>query len=236
MRSLPLLFLFLFSGCALLSTTVTEDEPQLEFPDPDTEIAMMLNSYRGGLQREMGRSVAVARDTLQFGRPESALGNIVADALRVRGSNELGKQVHIGIIGDGSFRLFFEPGIITVGDIYEFMPYENDLVILTLTGEKVIELVQQNASLGGAPISGVRYSISTEGEARGILVNAEVVDPARNYRVATTSWAANGGDLFPALWEPIDRHDLSISVRNVYIDYFSYLNEIYDVKDGRIRQ
>ncbi len=237
MRFFPvLLFALLFTGCTMFSTTAAEEEPELDYPNPDSEISRLLDGYRPFLYREMGRPVAVAKDTLRFNKPESTLGNIVSDALRIRGANELGRQVHIGVIGDSSFRLFFKPGPITVGDIYEFMPYENNLVILTLTGEKIIELVQQNASLGGAPISGVRYTITPEGTARGILVNAEVVDPERHYRVATTSWAANGGDLFPALWEPVERKDLEISVRHIYVDYFGSLKEIYDVTDGRIRR
>ncbi|MCC5942638.1 MAG: 5'-nucleotidase C-terminal domain-containing protein [Balneolaceae bacterium] len=237
MRIIPALLLSLsLAGCALYSTATVEEEPELEYPNPDSEISHMLDGYRADLYREMGRPVAVVKDTLRFNQPESTLGNIVADALRIRGANELGRQVHIGVIGDSSFRLFFEPGTITVGDIYEFMPYENNLVILTLTGQKVIELVQQNASLGGAPISGVRYTITPEGNAKGILVNAEVIDPERHYRVATTSWAANGGDAFPALWEAVDRQDLDLSVRHIYIDYFGYLSEIYDIRDGRIRR
>ncbi len=236
MRLIPvLLFAILFAGCTMFRPAVVEEEPELEYPNPDSEISMLLDGYRAGLHREMGRQVAIARDTLRFNQPDSKLGNIVSDALRIRGANELGKQVHIGIIGDSSFRLFFEPGPITVGDIFEFMPYENNLVILTLTGKQVTELVQQNASLGGAPISGVRYTITPDGRARGILVNAEVVDPDRHYRVATTSWAANGGDAFPALWEPVSRQDLDLSVRELFVDYFSSLREIYDITDGRIR-
>ncbi|TVR17703.1 MAG: hypothetical protein EA391_04150 [Balneolaceae bacterium] len=237
MRLIPvLLSAMLFTGCTMFRTAVVEEEPELEYPNPDSEISMLLDGYRAGLHRAMGRQIAVARDTLRFNQPDSKLGNIVSDALRIRGANELGQQVHIGIIGDSSFRLFFEPGPITVGDIFEFMPYENNLVILTLTGKQVNELIQQNASFGGAPISGVRYTITPDGRARGILVNAEVVDPDRHYRVATTSWAANGGDTFPALWEPVSRKDLDLSVRDLYVDYFSSLREIYDISDGRIRQ
>lgn len=230
-----LLFSLFFTGCAFFGMAADE-QTGLEYPNPDSEISELLNSYRGNLNREMGRTIAVVKDTLRFEKPESTLGNIVADALRFRAANELELFVHIGIIGDSSFRLFFEPGYLTIGDIYEFMPYENNLVVLTLTGRQVEEMVHQNAALGGGPISGVRYSIDPEGKARGILVNSEVINFNKNYLVATSSWAANGGDVFPALWNAVDRKDLDLSIRELYVDYFSYLREIYDITDGRVRR
>lgn len=231
-----LLFSFLlFSGCSLF-TPAPEPEPVFPYPGADPEMAAMLDGYRPGLERAMGRKIATIEDTLRFDKPESALGNLVADALRYRAANEIRRFVHIGIIGDSSFNLFFKPGDLTIGQLYDFFPYENHLVVLTLKGDKVQELLNQVAELGGAPVSGVRFNINDEGRARGVLVNAEVIDPERSYRVATTSWAANGGDVFPALWEASARQDLPLSVREIFADYFRGQSQLHDFTDGRIRR
>jgi 2',3'-cyclic-nucleotide 2'-phosphodiesterase (5'-nucleotidase family) len=183
----------------------------------------------------MGRRIAVVKDTIRFDRPESPLGNLVSDAIRYRAGSELGRFVNIGIIGEISFRLFLTPGELTLGEVMEFMPYDNHLVVLTLPGDKVAELAHQVAALGGAPVSGLRFRIN-EGRAAGILVNSQVLDRNREYLVATSSWVANGGDQFPAVWDYTDRIDLTnVDVRELYLDYFRSRREIYPVTDGRLR-
>ena len=230
-------FAILLTSCSVFRPAVVEeDEPELEYPGPDSEILQMLDAHRGMLDRQMGVKITTIKDTLRFEKPEGALGNMVSDAIRNRAGNELGRYINVGIIGESSFKLFFEPGELTLGELYEFMPYENHLVVLTLSGDKVYELVNQVAALGGAPISGVRFRIDENNRARGVLVNSEVIDPNKKYRIATSSWAANGGDVFPALWEADERIDLDVSVRTVFVDYFKGRSEIYDFTDGRIRK
>jgi 2',3'-cyclic-nucleotide 2'-phosphodiesterase (5'-nucleotidase family) len=230
-----MILILLASGCSLFRPAISEEQPVFIYPDPDSEMIQMLEAYRPAVERFMGQRIATVQDTIRFDQPEGALGNLVADALRYRAAHETHSFVHIGVIGESSFNLYFEPGDLTLGHIYEFMPYENHLVVLTLTGEKVQELMNQVAALGGAPVSGVRFNINEENTARGILVNSEVIDPERNYLVATTSWAANGGDVFPALWDAANRIDLNVSVRQIILEYFSRQAVLVDFRDGRIR-
>lgn len=231
--SLLLLTLFILSGCSILKPVNSFEG--LDSPDPDSEIAAILELYRPGVDEVMAKPIAVVQDTLRFGQPEGALGNMAADALRYRAALELRKFVHLGVIGEGSFKTYFIPGTLTLGDVYEFMPYENHLVILELKGDKVIDLIDQVAAIGGAPISGARFRIDENNRARGLLVNSEVLDPNKYYLIATSSWVANGGDQFPALWSPDHRIDLDISVIDLYVDFFQGRSELYNERDGRIR-
>lgn len=231
-------FTFLMAGCAFLSHSSESPEPhppELFYPEPDPEIESLLSSYRDSLNITFGERVAEVTDTIRFGKPESALGNIVADALRFRAAGELRKFIHIGVIGQDSFKLYFEPGPLTVADVYEFMPYDNHLVVLTLTGEMVKELAEQVAEAGGAPLSGIRFNMKGGKSASGILVNAEIIDADREYYVATSNYQADGGDKFPALWNPLNRTDLDVSLQDLYIDYFSSKRNLVPVTDGRIR-
>ena len=234
-----LLSLTLLAGCSLFSSTEKQHSPEQKepvmYPEPDPEISSLLDSYRSALHDKMGEKIATVHDTLRFSKPESALGNLVADALRYRAGFELQRFVNLSVIGDSSFRLFLTPGELTRKDVMEFMPYENHLVILRLRGDKIFELANQIAELGGAPVSGMRLRI-VDGRARGVLVNAQTLSSDKEYLVATTSWAANGGDQFPALWDYSDRIDLhDVNVRELYIDYFKTRRNIHAIRDGRIR-
>ncbi len=231
----------IFSGCA---TTYPDSEREIISSDPTTEellmhgdpqILSMLNTYRDSLNSVVGKRVATVMDTLTFGKPESSLGNLVSDALRFRAARETGRYINIGIIGEDSFRLFLMPGELTYGEVMEFMPYDNHLVVLTLTGAKIRELTNQVAAIGGAPVSGLRFRID-QGRAQGVLVNSQVLNPNQHYTVATSSWVANGGDKFPAIWEYSDRLDLvNVDVRELYLNYFESRREISPILDGRIR-
>lgn len=234
-----LLTIILFTGCSLFSSTEKRSIPDQKelstYPEPDPEISAILDAHRNALHDMMGETIATVHDTLRFSKPEGALGNLVADALRYRAGHELQQFVNLSVIGDSSFRLYLTPGELTRKDVMEFMPYENHLVILRLKGDKVSDLANQIAGLGGAPVSGMRLRI-VDGQARGVLVNAQTLNPEKEYLVATTSWAANGGDQFPALWDYSDRIDLpEVNVRDLYIDYFKSRRNIHANRDGRIR-
>ena len=206
------------------------------YPEPDPEVVEKLDAYRSLLNDMVGQKVAVVADTLRFDKPEGALNNLVADGLRFRASSELRTFVNVGVISDHMFKLFLVPGELTLGDVYEFMPYNNHLVVLSMRGEELLELIEQVAALGGAPISGVRFRIDIDGQPNSILVNSEVLDPARDYLVATNSWAANGNGPFAALWNAEKRIDLDIPLQEVYADYFRNQVVLTASKDGRIRR
>jgi 2',3'-cyclic-nucleotide 2'-phosphodiesterase (5'-nucleotidase family) len=232
--------LLILGGCSTGSAVVDKNSSEAPIssvinPPVDPEMAVLLDSYRDSLNSVMGTPVAVVRDTLRFGQPESALGNIVGDAVRFRAGAELETYVHVGIMGESSFKLYLEPGELTVGEVLDFMPYDNHLVILTLSGRDIADLADQVASLGGSPVSGLRFMIRN-GRATGVLVNSEVLDRNESYLVATSSWAADGGDRYPALWNYSDRIDLDVSIRDLLVDYFRSRREVAPITDGRIRR
>jgi 2',3'-cyclic-nucleotide 2'-phosphodiesterase (5'-nucleotidase family) len=84
----------------------------------------------------------------------------------------------------GGLRTEIPAGSITVRNIYELMPFENELVILWIKGDKLIQLFQFFASVGGEGVSGIRMKVKN-GKAVQILVGTIPIDPAKIYTVAT---------------------------------------------------
>lgn len=226
----------LFSGCAFLSQSSQETKQVSAYPEPDPEIAEKLDAYRVVLEEEVGQKVATVADTLRFGKPEGPLNNLVADALRFRASSELRTFVNVGIIGEDPFKLFLLPGELTLGDVYEFIPYDNHLVVLSMDGTRLRSLIEQVATIGGAPLSGVRFRIDENGHPKGVLVNSEVLKPEREYLVATSSRAADGNGKFAALWNIENRMDLDVTLQDLYADYFKNQVILTASTDGRIRR
>lgn len=233
-----LLIISLLASCSLQKSAVGEQQASLTLEEQaaiaDEQIAELLDQYRPRYKEVMGEKVADVSRPIAFGKPESPLGNLVADALRYRAARETRKFVNLALIGESSFRLNLDEGELTRGEILEFMPYDNSLVLLKLRGESVYSLSQEIAGRGGVPVSGLRFRL--EGKtARDVLVNSDIIEPEKHYWLATSSWIANGGEDFKALREHLDRIELPISIREVYLDYFSNQRTINPEIDGRIR-
>jgi len=233
-----LFLLFLLVACSSQKNSAGTSQQTITLEQQasisDENIASMLDQYRPRYNDMMGEKIAEVSRPISFGKPESALGNLVADALRFRAARETRSFVNLALIGESSFRLNLDEGALTRGEVLEFMPYDNSLVLLKLRGESVYSLSQEIAGRGGVPVSGLRFRL--EGKiARDVLVNSGIIDPDQHYWLATSSWIANGGEDFKALREYVERVELPLTIRDVYLDYFSNQRTINPETDGRIR-
>jgi 2',3'-cyclic-nucleotide 2'-phosphodiesterase (5'-nucleotidase family) len=242
------LFCFALFGCSSVQPAIESPEipyhtlhyyPFYDITEKlasDSLISAHLDSYRDGYNDVMGIPVALVVETLRLGQPESSFGNLLSDVIRFRAAREMKTYVHIGLINNDSIKLNLNRGPLTLGDLYEMMPYDNHLVILTLTGDQVVKLANRIAELGGEPVSGIRMRI-VNSRAMGLLVNSETVRPDGQYFVATSNYlAGGGGGLFPVLTEAKERNEMSdLLIREIYREYFNNLRELNPQMDQRIR-
>lgn len=173
-------FLFLFTVISCKSSEqIIEDEPPYQpfyaiddSLEKDREIEAWLHPYRTEYEQEMGRVIATAEGDFTFGQPESSLGNLVSDLIRYRASHEMRQYVHVGLIDDESFQLELLEGDITLGELYEFMPYSSSLVVFEMNGNQIQNLANEIAEKGGVPVSGLRMNIR-DNSAGSVLVHTE---------------------------------------------------------------
>lgn len=158
------------------------------------------------------RAVGTAAVTLRRGdpaEPESTLGDLVADAQLAAAGTELAFMNAAGIRSD------LERGPITYGSLYEVQPFGNVVMRLSLTGEQVLRLLEQQfgGRAGAAPrflrIAGLRYVYDLARPAGRRIVSAHLaggrpLDPARLYTVAANDFIAGGGDFYSVLTEAAD--------------------------------
>ncbi|MFO7846266.1 MAG: 5'-nucleotidase [Balneolaceae bacterium] len=234
-----LILLVLGMACTSQETAVApvKDEISLQqyATEPDSATSALLDKYRSRYDEVMGERIANVARPLEFSSPESSLGNLVADAIRSRASRESRSFVNLALIDEQSFKLTLPEGELTRGDVLQFMPYENHLILLKLRGDQVYNLTQEIASRGGVPVSGLRFKLDGE-RAQGVLINSGIIDTDKTYWLATSSWIADGGAGFDMLRNPVERVDLDLSIRTLYLDYFKERNVINPEPDGRIRE
>ena len=162
---------------------------------------------------------------------EMALGDLTADAMLWQANEALklsGKKVHLAIINGGGIRHNIEKGDIKISTIMDVLPYPNQLNVITLKGEKILEMLECATQLtpkamGGFPqVSGVRFKIDTsvpylkgdkyaESEyyaplKPGSRVSIEEIDGKpfeknKMYNLVVTDFQLKGGDTYSALYE-----------------------------------
>ncbi|MEH6819319.1 MAG: bifunctional UDP-sugar hydrolase/5'-nucleotidase [Dietzia psychralcaliphila] len=157
---------------------------------------------------------------------ESALGNLVGqfvkDAVADRGGAD------IGFMNSGGLRaeLFNDPadqdGNITLAEANEVLPFANTLVTMSLTGEQVRNVLEQQwqPAASSRPFLALGTSdnltwtfdpTSPAGDRiTSITIDGAPVDPAASYRVAAASFLAAGGDNFTEFAEGADVRDTGL--------------------------
>jgi 2',3'-cyclic-nucleotide 2'-phosphodiesterase (5'-nucleotidase family) len=184
-------------------TVATRREVRTPFADevaPDTAVARVVAEWEQRVRPITERVVVTSAQPLSRGEGEYALGNLVADALRV----QAGAQA--SLINNGSVRRDLPAGPLSWGVLFELQPFANALVRTEVTGAQLREALE-NAVRGGRPsahISGmtVRWDPSApEGsrirEVR--LSDGTVVDDDDVVTLGLSEFLATGGDRFTSL-------------------------------------
>ncbi len=235
-------FLFLISSCQTTQDATKHSLSETEFLSQkvdsslvdDETISQFIAPYVENLQQEMGRIITTAEGSFERGQPEGALGNLIADLTRSRASSEMRENVDIAVLNNGGLRIPLPMGDISVGMVYELMPFDNIIAVLELNGEQILQMANELAACGGEPISGMRMRIH-DGKAADVLIGSREVQPDRIYTVATNNWMADGGGCVPTLWNPLSRNDLPVLIRDAIIDHFYSREKIQPRIDNRFR-
>lgn len=166
---------------------------------PDPEAVALLAPYKVEVDKAMSQVLGTAALSMDRARPESLLSNLVADVLREAAAGVLDKPADMGLVNIGGIRNSLTRGPITLENVYEILPFENALCVLTLRGDVMRQLFENIAARGGEGVSGVRLVISREGKLLDAWVNGRPLEEDKEYTVATLDYLAEGNDGMYAL-------------------------------------
>lgn len=208
----------------------------------DSLVQLMVKPFRDSISNDMSKLVAVSATPLVKDKPESKLTNLVADIILKYGRNYCISQnpdvkPDAAYVNYGGLRASLPQGEITVGHVFELMPFENELVLIRISGESLVQMAERIAARGGEGIAGMKIGIRN-GKPGTLTVGGKAVDPAASYWLVTNDYIANGGDQMSMFLNPFERIDTKIKIRDLLIQAMSeqYRKEgILDFKeDGRI--
>lgn len=193
------LALIFFSGCrshySVQKITAEPIEVNNSIATDETS-DQMISSYRVEMEKTMNAVICQTRSEMVKGRPESLLGNLIADLGLKIGREIYGDFEKQGIdfclFNTGGLRASLPKGDISRGKVFELMPFENELVVVTLSQKGMAELIEYVKARGGDPLSGIRIDFGQD--PYRVDISGVPLNENRNYKVLTTDYLANGGD------------------------------------------
>lgn len=199
----------------------------------------MIDPYRQQIQAEMEKVIGHCAKTLTKQKPEGTLGNWISDLIAKRAAEKLGSPVDFAVQNYGGIRIGSLPaGPISNAVVFELMPFDNQIVVIHLTGAQLQQFIDHMAASDGWPVSaGLRFDIAHK-KPTNIMIGGEPLDDTRVYHFALPDYIANGGDNCFFLTD-LPRDELPYMVRDAIADEVRALHaagrQVTAELDGRIK-
>ncbi len=202
--------------------------------------AAYIAPYKDSLQAVMEEVLGYNKARLIKNKPETPLSNFVADLLLEAGINELrerGKEMHpaVSVINIKGLRAQLPEGEVTVGNIFELMPFENQMVILEMKGKDIRDLYRHIGASNGDGLAGGRLEYG-KGELISATVGKQKIVDDQLYYVVTSDYLAGGGDHYTMFARAREKYVSSQKIRDLIIDHIRELtksNQIIDPSTSR---
>lgn len=220
-------FIILLFACktnyTLSDVSASQQKFTSDYLKQDTIIELVIEPYRNTLDQTMNEVLVVSSKNLLKAKPESELGNLLADATLVMAEKYTNEKVDLAIINYGGIRVpSINKGNVTLGNVYELMPFDNYIVVLKLSGNTLKLVCDKIAEGGGWPISGLSFIIANS-LATNIKVGGSPLIDTNIYNVAISDYLANGGDQLSMLIDA-EQNNTNVLIRDAFIAYFKMLN------------
>ncbi|WP_416145300.1 5'-nucleotidase C-terminal domain-containing protein [Planococcus koreensis] len=230
---------------------------------PDAEVAAALKPYsdeiaaiktqptgaeskvalNGGRSQTPGDGVGVRSS-------ETNLGNLITDGMLAK-AKTVDAETVIAVQNGGGIRASIDAGPITYGEVLTTLPFGNSLAIMDLTGAELKTALEHSVSeypneLGSfLHVAGMKFTFDPTKAAGSRVTSVSVneggtftaLDTAKNYKVATNTFVAAGGDgytSFGAAYKDGRVSEPGFTDFDMFVDHITSLTEVNPTVEGRI--
>ncbi len=217
------------TNAAAVNEIVTRDVPK------DPAQTRIVEKYAALAATKANAHVgAAAADLLQKENAarESSLGDIIADAQLTATSAAASGGAEVAFMNSGGIRADVSAGDVTYRQLYEVQPFGNVLNVVTLTGDMLKRLLEQqfdNPSPGEMNILQVsngfsyRYRSSAPSgqhvDADSITINGRRIGATDRVRVEASNFIVDGGGGYPVLREGTEKVVGTLDI-DALVEYF----------------
>jgi len=206
----------------------------------DSAALAIIEPYKAAIDVEMNEIISFSEVAITKNQPEGLLNNFVSDIVLYMVNtyyNDSESPFDVAIFNNGGLRAALPKGLIKVEDVYKLMPFENEVVVLTLSPEDFMKMIQYVINSGGVPFAGMRI-VTSQMSVKDLTVGGKPFSENRNYTVVTSDYLANGGDKMSFFQNPVHKLNVSVLIRDMIIAYLKEQNKkgvsLNPQLDGRI--
>ncbi len=215
---------------------------------PDTEVAVLVAGYQSLLAKELDVALGKTETPLDSRRGsvrggESAIGNLIADAMRAGVGADVALTNGGGIRGD---RTYQAGATLSRKDVLGELPFGNVTLLLEVSGNELKAALENGVSriedtAGRFPqVSGLMFVFDPARPSGSRVLDVKVagraLDPDARYRLATNDYIAKGGDGYAVLKGAKRIVDTSVAklMATMVMDYIAARKSVAAEIEGRI--
>lgn len=172
------------------------------------------------------------------GELNTAIGNLMADIVMEQAApvfkNRTGNDIDMVLLNHGGIRSTVGKGPVTARTAYSLMPFENEIVVVEITGSKIQEMLTYLENNRTAhPVSGIKIAMNRNYKITHASIGGKEIDPGKTYFVATSDYLQQGGDNMNFFKDPVNFYRVDYKIRNAIIDYFNKVDTLKTARDDR---
>jgi len=220
------------------SKTITEYDYELietvvKNITPSASVARIVDSLESNITVEMDRVIGDLKTPwVRNSRGESNIGDWINDVTREYFKADIAFQ------NSGGIRKGLNAGLIKVRDIWEISPFDNTIVLVTVSGEQLIHILEWRIHNPRDLLqqSGIHrvYDMSAKTLVEA-TVNGAAIIPEKQYTIATNNYIVGHIDRFFGLTESdVIIKDTGIVGRDILLEAAEKQNVINSNTDGRL--
>lgn len=214
---------FIINDGQIISITPSIDMVSEKKSDiiPDSKALKDLENQTKNLSKVLNEKLGTLSQDLIHDRKGSLtpLGYWATDVMRKYA------KADIGITNGGGLRRTLFKGDITMGDLYEIMPFDNQIVIVKMTGKELRKVIDHGIGasfMTDGQFAGlkVKYNPKAKYENRIVSMTLEDDTPIEDnkiYTIVTNDFIITGGDKYD-FSKALEVKDLFIPIRDVLVE------------------
>lgn len=211
-----LLALALFNSSSKEFISVEHTVYNVQSFEVDSTLYNIVSPYKAELDAQMNAILCYSEVAMKKGKPESLLGNWTSDVCLEIAQELYSESIEVSFFNTGGLRSSLPKGNISKRELFQLMPFENELVVLELNQHEILGLKN--------------YFIETEGQPIAFSSKFNLNDTI--FHVLTTDYLANGGDKMSFFKDKI-QHKIGLKMRDALINYCVKKDSITSALDER---
>jgi len=172
---------------------------------PDKKISSQMAEINNMIETLTGKVIGTATVDIPHAQGdkftvETPLGSLISDIMREYTGTE------VFFMNSGKVRNGFEKGPVTLGDLYDIMPYEGNIVTVRMNGEQILAVLESSCSLKMSKsflqVSGISFTFDSSAkpgsrvQKESVKIKGKPLDRKRIYTVSLTDYIYQGGDSY----------------------------------------